>query len=1219
MNLIRIDIENLASIKDASIDFTQSPLAETGLFAITGDTGAGKSTILDAICLALYGKTARLRNDQKMTVDFNGDDIKLNDPRHLLRRGCASASCRIEFVGNDNLRYQAVWRVSRARNKIDGRLQTATHQLFDANDQLIAEKSQTIKAIEAVLGLNFEQFTRAVMLAQHEFSAFLKASADERAQLLERLTGSDKFSRLGQLIFERHKVKKQELELQRARLGDFALLSDDELALLMQQSDELTTQLAQLSEQQQVLHVTSAWYDTDKRLAERQAQNKSQLDSLQIQWNQQQSDFVKAKQSEAAQAIAENRNQMQRLQMQQQVLQAERQQLQQEDWRVQINQQQHTTLQCEQVAQSAKQAFLDAKPIALQAMELDGERQVIQHNVVQQQKQADHISQQLTQISNKLAGVQVQQVQIQSGITVRCSELASLDSVKNVVPHWSKTVIELENLVTSHDALQQLAARKTTVSKQLESISLKQDSLIAAVQSAHRDLAEQTKALEYASQQLHKLDVKKLQADALLIDKVSTVTEQSMQYETQLLQLQSEEKQSAIQLIALEQQLKDTQQQVLVAQERVTSAERHLQQVQFRSSAQVSHLRSQLQVGKECMVCGSTHHPYAVDHIDEHWQALLQDFVQEVTKAKSAHSQAQQRYEQHLMSKEQTLAHLHHIANQIAQTRKQLQMLQQQVSEFSRQLGCEGVPEFAYLASLKQRNSQQLNDYHQLVERQNELRSKEQQLREIAQEKERAQQLCATQRLATQTQLTSLSEQEQQNQDKKSQSLAYLKNVAQELSVFGDLYHAPRDVRIQAGAAVERYLDLSSQLQQLEHESQLLQQQVIQLDQQAEQLQNELIQIRRGVEHNEHALIQLNQRREFLIPLAQSASHWLEQKEASWLAAQEQWQHAQQILQTLIKKNDEHALKLANCTENLARVDAELKNNAERYRAWLTDFNKRFNLVEPNIEALLLMTAQQRDSLLMLAQELQEQMTHYQLLIEQDQANIAEHHRASPHLSLEQLERALQHHKNQHEQCQTALLLVKTKLATHEQNCKLMGEQQDKFTKLAEQYEHWALLDKLLGDATGKKMRNLAQVQTLRLLLVYANQHLTSLTKRYRLCAIGQSLDIAIIDRDMADEQRTISTLSGGESFLVSLALALGLASLSSHQVKISSLFIDEGFGTLDPETLSIALDALDALQAQGRKVGVISHVSQMSERIGTQIQVKKGASGQSSVQVTQL
>ena len=196
------------------------------------------------------------------------------------------------------------------------------------------------------------------------------------------------------------------------------------------------------------------------------------------------------------------------------------------------------------------------------------------------------------------------------------------------------------------------------------------------------------------------------------------------------------------------------------------------------------------------------------------------------------------------------------------------------------------------------------------------------------------------------------------------------------------------------------------------------------------------------------------------------------------------------------------------------------------------------------------------------------------------------------------------------------MLGTNTALEQHNQNAKALKGKHAELTTLKKQVEQWHVLNKVLGDATGKTMRNLAQTQTLKILLHYANSHLKTLNKRYELTAIAQSLDIAIIDRDMADEQRSVNTLSGGESFLVSLALALGLASLSSNKVQINSLFIDEGFGTLDSETLSVAMDALDSLQAQGRKVGVISHVSEMSERVATQVHVSKKSGGYSTVEV---
>jgi exonuclease SbcC len=135
-------------------------------------------------------------------------------------------------------------------------------------------------------------------------------------------------------------------------------------------------------------------------------------------------------------------------------------------------------------------------------------------------------------------------------------------------------------------------------------------------------------------------------------------------------------------------------------------------------------------------------------------------------------------------------------------------------------------------------------------------------------------------------------------------------------------------------------------------------------------------------------------------------------------------------------------------------------------------------------------------------------------------------------------------------------------------------------------------------------------------LLSFANIHLQDLSNRYRIERIPNTLGLQVVDLDMGDEIRTVYSLSGGESFLVSLALALGLASLSSSKMKVESLFIDEGFGSLDPNTLNIAMDALERLHNQGRKVGVISHVQEMTERIPVQIKVSKKASGRSQVEV---
>lgn len=165
--------------------------------------------------------------------------------------------------------------------------------------------------------------------------------------------------------------------------------------------------------------------------------------------------------------------------------------------------------------------------------------------------------------------------------------------------------------------------------------------------------------------------------------------------------------------------------------------------------------------------------------------------------------------------------------------------------------------------------------------------------------------------------------------------------------------------------------------------------------------------------------------------------------------------------------------------------------------------------------------------------------------------------------------------------------------------------------------ENWKKLNEMFGSADGAKFKVLAQGYTLEALLTYANKHLQELSKRYELQRVAETLGLQVVDLDMLGEVRAVHSLSGGESFLVSLALALGLSSLSSNRMKVESLFIDEGFGSLDIDTLRVAMDALERLQTQGRKIGVISHVAEMTERITTQVRVIKTSNGKSKIEVS--
>lgn len=218
--------------------------------------------------------------------------------------------------------------------------------------------------------------------------------------------------------------------------------------------------------------------------------------------------------------------------------------------------------------------------------------------------------------------------------------------------------------------------------------------------------------------------------------------------------------------------------------------------------------------------------------------------------------------------------------------------------------------------------------------------------------------------------------------------------------------------------------------------------------------------------------------------------------------------------------------------------------------------------------------------------------------------------------SPETLPEAIRQQEEENRMHERTLSVMEARLIRQAENKAAVQQVTNELTEKQTVAERWAKLNKLIGSADGAKFKVIAQSYTLNLLLLHANKHLSYLSKRYRLQQVPDSLALQVIDCDMCDEVRTVYSLSGGESFLISLALALGLSSLSSNNLKVESLFIDEGFGSLDAESLRTAMEALEQLRLQGRKIGVISHVQEMSERISVQVQIQKKMNGKSVLSI---
>ena len=647
--------------------------------------------------------------------------------------------------------------------------------------------------------------------------------------------------------------------------------------------------------------------------------------------------------------------------------------------------------------------------------------------------------------------------------------------------------------------------------------------------------------------------------------------------------------------------------ELAVAEQTLSVTRDLLTRQRLARSESVEQLRAQLQDGQPCPVCGSVEHPY---HQPE---ALLQSLGRhdenEEANARKAVDQLNEKVIDLRAQYSGVMAQLKELKQQQEQLAAQQQELAPSLEAhpLSAQLMAQdSVRRDAWLA---QQNTQLHQRITQDEQRQAALLTLQQDAARLSQHLRNAE-------TASQQASLHLSNQ-QQELDRDRQRLD------DELSHFSSLL--PTDT-LQAlrtePAATFMQLDqqIAQRLEQLEQQREELGEQL----QRQQTLEKEQDRQQTRVQQLESAQQQLNGLTEQQQACQQALTQLLGEHSSA-----EQWQ--QQLDQALEQSRTAEAAanqQLHELRNGLVQLAAELKARQEQAQSldaehqalaagiaqWRTSHPE---LDDAALEALLALDEQQ-------VGQLRQRLLNSEKAIEQARVLLIER------------EQRLQNHQAQHngnlspEQLADTLTQLQQQFSTSEQRCaELRAEQaedqrrQNANQALAQQieqayaeYQRWARLDALIGSATGDRFRKLAQAYNLDLLVHHANVQLRQLVRRYRLKRGGSMLGLLVLDTEMGDELRSVHSLSGGETFLVSLALALGLASMASSTLRIESLFIDEGFGSLDPESLQLAMDALDGLQAQGRKVAVISHVQEMHERIPVQIQVRRQGNGLSTVEV---
>ena len=1290
MKILRIGGKNLASLAgEFEVDFESEPLISSGLFAISGPTGAGKSTLLDALCLALYDATPRLIKGPRVgnyLPDVGDETLSVADRRTLMRRGTADAFAEVDFVGNDEQRYRARWSVRRSRNRAAGALQPSgmSLQQLPGLQPLGGTKTEVLAEIERRIGLSFEQFTRSVLLAQNEFSAFLRTDENERGELLETLTGSAVYSDISRRAYERWRVEQEAMRRLTSRLQDQAPLGPDARAEL--DTDHAAAQAA----------LTAA--ETRRAALERQLRWHQELDRLRAA--EAQADGVLVRARTEADAASDRRRRLATLDAVQpaRALVADLNRLagEQRQVQAQLAGSEHELARALDAQQQAARGLMEAER-KLEAAE-DAQRAAAPQ--LDRAKALDATLDTLAPAHAKARaaqdGVRAESTQAQAALRTKAEELEASRRALHDTTGW----------LAAHGTRELLAMQWTRWDQRLAQAeqAARQDASTAHALNAARAGAEQAAAMAQRtahalSASVELLDAREgarkqaaaaldgIDADALRVERRTLDKRRehlaSLDHTWQALRTQRGR------LADLDAQTTQATQAQVKAQEgldaartagialdgAVTQAERMLKTAQLACADGVEKLRATLVDGDACPVCGGTEHPYR--HQDDRLHAVLEELSAEL-----AARRAEQRANVDLQAGQRAaidaagerLAALARERDNLAAALDQLDAewadnpLAADAPDDAAGFDARGRWLAAEQAALRKA-------YEELETRDGDLRRAEL-ARDAAQQawdqanREHARLLDAAQ--TAQGTLARLDADIAALAARREAAAATLAELLAELDpvlaeACGDGWQVqwqrdPAGWRQARANEAREWNDQAARLARLQGAIGTLDAEHAALAARVEHAGRRLVDAEAEFARLDTDLAARRAERAALFE-GRAARDVEQMLTGAVIAARDTVNACQaaslQAAQAEARVREAQSLAARRITD----LQGELGDAGERLAHWIqgmragecdgSDAALESVANEQRLTALLQVgagwIAQERAAL----QELDTAVRQATAVLTERRAQREQHERlredvapvewradvappdtlagdgspaaaqataVPPAQDADSVAAALRRAQTErdaaHESAASLAMRIREDEHRRERARSMMAE----IERQRAIEDRWARLAELIGSADGKKFRNYAQQFTLDVLLGYANTHLAQLARRYRLERVvstaGPSLALMVRDQDMGGEVRSVNSLSGGESFLVSLALALGLASLSSNRVKVESLFIDEGFGSLDSDTLGVAMDALDALQSLGRKVGVISHVQEMTERIATKVLVRPAGGGSSAVTV---
>ncbi|MFH7321252.1 AAA family ATPase [Desulfurivibrio sp. D14AmB] len=1073
MRILQVRFKNLNSlVGEWEIDLTHPAFASDGIFAITGPTGAGKTTILDAICLALYGRTPRLNK-----VTKSGNEI--------MSRQTGECFAEVTFETQTG-RYRCHWSQHRARKKPAGELQAPKHEIANADSGEIFESKirGVADQIETATGMDFDRFTRSMLLAQGGFDTFLKAEADKRAPILEQITGTEIYSQISIRVHERQREERGKLDLLLAETAGIVILEPEQEIEIGQALETKQKEEADLTVKSADTEKAIAWLTTIDGLKKEIVNLADEASRLQSDIDEFKPDREKLNRALSAASLDGA----------------------------------YATLTATRKQQADDGKALNAEEVALPGLESSAKAQ-----------------------AESLKSAELQTARVKAELKTAAPTLQKVRSLDQKLADQKKAVTEgeegckkdVDKIDADRQTILKEQGKRSKAHETLEIVDgyLKEHAQDEWLISGLAGVEEQLSGLLSRQKEIQQKETDQEKAAKVLKQTTKSLDDCQKRFGVRKQELDGASKQLQAGKDALSRLLGDR-----LLREYRTEKETLLREMAFLTKiAELEDHRAKLEDGKPCPLCGATEHPFAEGNVpvsDEAEQKIdaLTKLISEAEDQEAAIKKLEEA--EALARKNLTDAEKQESAaandkkaaeRAIVEIKEGLEKLRSGFTEHklavSRKLlplGVTDIPE-TDLASLPETLRARLKAWQGQIKKKAEIQK---QIADLDSEMKRLDAVI-------ETQSTALAEKRGRLETLNKE---YTAGSDERKALYGE--KNPDDEELRLNKAVS---DAES------------------AEKQARDQHNEL---------------------------------------------QQKWNTAKAHVESLQKR--------------IAQQEPELKRLEVEFSA--TFVHVSFSDEEHFLEARL--PLEQRNELATKAKELDDRQADLNARRKDRETRVAtEMARKVTDKSLNELEPQFKECEESLKELRDIIAGLKHKLSENTAAKERIKEKQTAIEAQQKECRRWENLHELIGSADGKKYRNFAQGLTFEMMIGHANRQLQKMTDRYLLVRDDtQPLELNVVDNYQAGEIRSTKNLSGGESFIVSLSLALGLSHMASKNVRVDSLFLDEGFGTLDEDALDTALETLAGLQQEGKLIGVISHVPALRERITVQIQIAPKSSGHSTI-----